>query len=709
MISKNLITGSSWLPVRSALFSDSTSKCSCPIQYLFHDTLNATRQFFRGLFKNNSLSSGVYRKQHRLPVEYFKDNVQPSSATKFKFGSYKSGSIYRVTSRWCTNSLTNSWREDLFRKFYRGGRGPMLCFVGFALAKKPSLLTEEEELEGVSFLIRESFSSLPFHGQGLNIDKGKVLSNITLADLKIGELIAKGCNAAIYSACVSDQIKSSSELKELGKDVSYFNISSEKSNDMKKDNPELTECGKNIGPLLVSSNYVPRCQVQQGMKKDEDNLELTEYGKNIPPLPASSNYMPHFQVQQGIFDENIETKEMGKNPENSVQNQFFMPHFEGHQNQNDGVQKNVTSEIETFGKYNMAVKVMFNYSAESNAYAIWNAMYRETLPLFGEFSFGDAWETKVRKKKLKPHPNIVKMYSAFADQFPLLPGATKSFPQALPSRLLNDGCGRNMTLFLVMKRYHCCLKDYLRSQNIRPETSLLLFTQLLEALVHLFQNGITHRDLKSDNILLDLSLGIASPRLAIADFGCCLENLSLPYTSYDINKGGNISLMAPEVVKCEPGPFSVIDYSRADLWAAGTIAYEIFGGNNPFYSHSSVKNSTYKEEDLPPFPKNAPPAVKSLVVKMLSVNPSQRPSPNFAATVCQLLLHAPPSLLFGTFDGAAYKRALKWMFQLSAKTYLEASVLQPEDMSVKLELRSTLCSRIQYLEVIEALQFILKS
>lgn len=57
-----------------------------------------------------------------------------------------------------------------------------------------------------------------------------------------------------------------------------------------------------------------------------------------------------------------------------------------------------------------------------------------------------------RKKRLKPHPNIVEMYFAFADQVPLLPGAYKNFPQALPVRLLNDGCGRNMTLFLVMKR-----------------------------------------------------------------------------------------------------------------------------------------------------------------------------------------------------------------------------------------------------------------
>ncbi|GFT25253.1 hypothetical protein NPIL_571251, partial [Nephila pilipes] len=56
------------------------------------------------------------------------------------------------------------------------------------------------------------------------------------------------------------------------------------------------------------------------------------------------------------------------------------------------------------------------------------------------------------KRRLKPHPNIVEMYFAFADQVPLLPGAYKNFPQALPVRLLNDGCGRNMTLFLVMKR-----------------------------------------------------------------------------------------------------------------------------------------------------------------------------------------------------------------------------------------------------------------
>ncbi|GFU42153.1 hypothetical protein NPIL_288861, partial [Nephila pilipes] len=56
----------------------------------------------------------------------------------------------------------------------------------------------------------------------------------------------------------------------------------------------------------------------------------------------------------------------------------------------------VKPPFEKFDPYNLAVKVMFNYSAESNAYAIWNAMYKETLPSIAEFSFSDDDERKFR-------------------------------------------------------------------------------------------------------------------------------------------------------------------------------------------------------------------------------------------------------------------------------------------------------------------------
>ena len=60
------------------------------------------------------------------------------------------------------------------------------------------------------------------------------------------------------------------------------------------------------------------------------------------------------------------------------------------------------------------------------------------------------------------------------------------------------------------------------------------------------------RDLKSDNILLDTSDGEENcPLLAVTDFGSCLSDkyygLNLPYKTPDVDKGGNVALMAPEV------------------------------------------------------------------------------------------------------------------------------------------------------------------
>jgi serine/threonine protein kinase len=36
------------------------------------------------------------------------------------------------------------------------------------------------------------------------------------------------------------------------------------------------------------------------------------------------------------------------------------------------------------------------------------------------------------------------------------------------------------------------------------------------------RHGVCHRDLKTDNLLVDKSGGVEFPLLAITDFGCCL-------------------------------------------------------------------------------------------------------------------------------------------------------------------------------------------
>jgi PTEN induced putative kinase 1 len=182
------------------------------------------------------------------------------------------------------------------------------------------------------------------------------------------------------------------------------------------------------------------------------------------------------------------------------------------------------------GQFNLAIKMLFNYGIQSNAEALEKAMDKELLPL----------------RQCTHHPNIVRMYSCFVDTFPLLKEAYDYYPTAIPSTISMDGYGRNKTLFIVMRRYDVTLPEYLRLYKPNQHERLVLFAQLLEALLYLKRHSIVHRDLKSDNLLICSTTG----ELVLTDFGCALHqppNMRLPYVTDEISKGGNMALMAPEV------------------------------------------------------------------------------------------------------------------------------------------------------------------
>lgn len=136
------------------------------------------------------------------------------------------------------------------------------------------------------------------------------------------------------------------------------------------------------------------------------------------------------------------------------------------QNQdNDQLVIDDKSKVSTFP---LAIKMMFNYDAESNATSILRSMYRETVPARKYYQNEELanWEQVMvdNKRVLPPHPNIVAMYYVFADRVPYLPGSLRMYPDALPARLYAEGSGRNMSLFLLMKRYIFIL--YLIENNI---------------------------------------------------------------------------------------------------------------------------------------------------------------------------------------------------------------------------------------------------
>lgn len=189
-------------------------------------------------------------------------------------------------------------------------------------------------------------------------------------------------------------------------------------------------------------------------------------------------------------------------------------------------------------------------------------------------------------------------------------------------------------------------------------------------------NNIAHRDLKSDNILLDLA-DPHNPLAVISDFGCCLaeqsSDLSVSYTTYDIDKGGNTALMAPEIISKKPGPFSKLNYSKSDLWAVGALGYEIFGASNPFYGDKNrrLNSMMYKEEDLPQLPEEVPTIFKRLIKNLLRRHPGDRLDPELAANVGQLFLWAPNSWLHLSGKIPGYEEILEWLLSLAAKIVCE--------------------------------------
>ena len=98
-----------------------------------------------------------------------------------------------------------------------------------------------------------------------------------------------------------------------------------------------------------------------------------------------------------------------------------------------------------------------------------------------------------KSKALPPHPNVVLMFGVFCDQIPNLKGSTSMYPMALPPRLNAGGFGRNMSLFLLMKRYEHSLGEFLVNSELEMRTKIVLFAQLLEAVTHLSRHGVAHR------------------------------------------------------------------------------------------------------------------------------------------------------------------------------------------------------------------------
>ena len=167
-------------------------------------------------------------------------------------------------------------------------------------------------------------------------------------------------------------------------------------------------------------------------------------------------------------------------------------------------------------------------------------------------------------------------------------------------------------IFIVMEYICGDLLGFIRKRGKLSETvSKIVFKQLIEGLKYIHHKKIVHRDIKLDNILIDLTNTIK-----ICDFG-----VSRKISGDEImhEHCGTPAYIAPEI-------FENQGYSgfQCDVWSAGVTLYYILGGIQPFRA-TSIKDLEKKVimGDFEPLEEISDEA-NDLIKLMLKTDPNKR-------------------------------------------------------------------------------------
>lgn len=158
--------------------------------------------------------------------------------------------------------------------------------------------------------------------------------------------------------------------------------------------------------------------------------------------------------------------------------------------------------------------------------------------------------------------------------------------------------------------------------------TLAIAVQLAHSLAAAHEQGVIHRDIKPQNLLLDRDGG-----LKVMDFGVA-RLAAGPSTLTEVGMAiGTPDYMSPEQMLGE----AVTD--RSDLYSMGVVVFECLTGRLPFVAHSTVALIAKSLHEPPPDPSGlnpeVPGALSALVLRLLAKDPNDRPSG--AAEVGRLL------------------------------------------------------------------------
>nr|XP_015206836.1 PREDICTED: serine/threonine-protein kinase PAK 7 isoform X1 [Lepisosteus oculatus] len=167
------------------------------------------------------------------------------------------------------------------------------------------------------------------------------------------------------------------------------------------------------------------------------------------------------------------------------------------------------------------------------------------------------------------------------------------------------------------------LTDIVTHTRMNEEQIATVCLSVLKALSYLHTQGVIHRDIKSDSILLT-----SDGRIKLSDFGFCAQ------VSKEVPKRkslvGTPYWMAPEVISRLPYGTEV------DIWSLGIMVIEMVDGEPPYFNEPPLQAMRRIRDNLPPRLKEShkvSSVLRGFLDLMLVREPSQR------ATAQELLCH----------------------------------------------------------------------
>ena len=215
----------------------------------------------------------------------------------------------------------------------------------------------------------------------------------------------------------------------------------------------------------------------------------------------------------------------------------------------------------------------------------------------GPVPAGTVVAVKVLRAEYMHDPDLVNRFKNESKAISLLhhPNIVKVYDVSVTDRLQ----------YIVMEYVNgMTLRQYLneRGGRLTSRETVHFISQILQALDHAHRNGVVHRDVKPQNIML-----LASGQLRMMDFG--IARISRAENQLLAGKAmGSVHYISPEQARGEvTGP-------QSDIYSVGVMMYEMLSGRLPFDGDDAVKVALKQITDTPlPLAQIAPDTPRALV------------------------------------------------------------------------------------------------